>query len=371
MIVLGFILCVIYIPGTLGVSISPAWSLLSFALPIATWRRVPWTPSHWLMLGFLAYATASLAWAPNWYYGVYQLWMTYVVAFSWLLGSQLQDPKPLLRGIALGLSISSLLCIAQAMGHHPVLEYSWTRPAGLFFNPIVLSESIALVLVWLTIERMWWYIPLLLPGFVLPLGRGAWVATALALSAFAFRGRPKLLLALPVLALASLPLVLWLSTTGALTADTIRWQLWQATAEHLTARGSGAGAMYSVYLDWGAGLVSPEFAHNEPLDLLYQYGLGALPLFAVGALALTAERAAAWYVFLAFLIMASFSFPLHVLPTAFIGAFCLGRLCRGWHLHGYHLLRWRHGLLRWLGWSQALAYSRSSRYLPVLTNHST
>jgi hypothetical protein len=103
----------------------------------------------------------------------------------------------------------------------------------------------------------------------------------------------------------------------------------------------------------------PEHAYNDPLQLLYELGAGALLLFAVVILALEAPCAER-LILLCFLEQSLFFFPLALPISAFFAAVTLGFLARQRDLHrrqrghsGSALSDW------WSGWRSAL--SRSGR----------
>ncbi|WP_296871776.1 O-antigen ligase family protein [Tibeticola sp.] len=146
----------------------------------------------------------------------------------------------------------------------------------------------------------------------------------------------------------------------------MRWSMWQATARMVAAHpfaGVGAGAwevQIPRYLPAGSQLETDYYAHNEPLQLLAEYGLtGALFLLALLGYALNAawrtwrlaasdaaaaEAAPCALVLIAlamFLLVSNAGFPWRLASTGALFALMLGLLaasdarlgwapCRGW-----------------------------------------
>ena len=146
----------------------------------------------------------------------------------------------------------------------------------------------------------------------------------------------------------------------------MRWSMWQATARMVAAHplaGVGAGAwevQIPRYLPAGSQLETDYYAHNEPLQLLAEYGLtGALFLLALLGYALNAAwrtwrlaasdaaateaapRALVLIALAMFLLVSNAGFPWRLASTGALFALMLGLLaasdarlgwapCRGW-----------------------------------------
>src|SRR5216684_3951905 len=159
MIWLGLALPLAFVPGYTGATIPTGWAMLSIILPWFLWRKTEVGCSHWLGLAFGVYATSSLAWAPRTDDAVFELWQLGVVGCAFYLGSVLCDLRRLFIGLALGLSVSSIVAICQYLGltvvpDHPtelILRGDSLKPSGLFYNSVVLGEAVALALVGLLV----------------------------------------------------------------------------------------------------------------------------------------------------------------------------------------------------------------------------
>ncbi len=343
---LGLILPLTFVPGWTGASIPTGWAVLSIVLPFTLWKPVVMTSFHWVGLGFLAYALSGLALYPT-LDGVWELWLLAILALAFRWGSAQVSLVPLWKGLAIGVSVSSAIACAQALGYHPVLQYR--GPAGLFYNSSVLGEASVLVIIALITERLWWYIPSLLPGLILSESRS--VGLILIAVGIASLGRRLALLSLFLAAVVILAMIFRPDT------DAFRFSLWYEVIANLSLFGSGPGSMANFYLHYNDYIYHPEYAHNEFLDLLFQFGVGALPLFWLALrLALDNSDAREWPIYAAFLVMAIFSFPLHVPVLALVGAVCAGQLARN---HGLVWARLNRSRLSDLPW-----YPQRNRLVP-------
>jgi hypothetical protein len=180
---LGLIVSLCYVPGVTGAYVATQWPVLSILLPLALWRSGPVTALHWAGLGFLAYGFARLGFAPLLLDGVFGLWLVCIMALSFWLGSTLDDLRGLYKGLALGAAVSSVVAAFQYFGL-PLVPYASSNPAGLYVNSVSLGMVAAFLIVALASERMWLWVPALLPGLALSGSRGAWLA--LAIAAFGF-----------------------------------------------------------------------------------------------------------------------------------------------------------------------------------------
>ena len=339
----AFILSVIYVPGWIGAAIPTGWAFISLTVPVLIWRG-PALPRPLQILGLsaIAFAFLSLAWAPLPTFAIYTLWLQFCLGLIYILGVKLPSLEAIRKGLALGLSVSSLLCIVQYLGWNPVLQYDPTQPSGLLFNPSIAGAAFGLAVLWLALHRNWRYIPALLPGLALNHTRTVWAmlaATALVWIARNVRYG-------------------WLGLCAAIAAvawylfhvsphDSTRVQLWTVIYEHLYWFGHGPGILNYITVRLGDLMARPEYAHNEYLDFIAQYGIGAAPIFVLAAIPLLAWRNPDWYVYVAFLSLALFSYPLRSVPVAVIGLILAGHLSRDWAVVRANLDRCRLVLPAW------------------------
>lgn len=320
MFALGLALAVCFVPGYTGATIPTQWVLLSAILPLSLWRSAPPSICLWLWGIFLTYAALSTLWSTNIYTSVLGLWYAAIWALSFWLGTSLPSLAQLWKGLAIGLSISSLVAVAQAFGYHPVEAHEGYP--GLLYNTTAQGASIALILIALASHRLWWYMPPLAVGLVLSQSRGA----ALILAATALT-RIHWLAAIAALILGALAYSFWLNP-----ADSQRLQIWGYALRGLTFFGWGPDSFNDVYFLWRGALTHAEFVHNDYLQLAFEYGLGALAIFAIFGLALTIPSTE-WPILFSVAVLATFFFPLYHPLTAFIAFVATGHAsrCRAWN----------------------------------------
>lgn len=285
-------------------------AMLACALPFALWGRVQLSWPQGVFVAFFLYACLGLAWTPDFYNGLYRLLGLSVFGLGLILGSSLCT-RHIYFGIVMGLCLSSLVAVAQSVGFSWLWQYS-TTPSGLFYNPMVHGELIALGILISWTQGFWLAIPILAPALLLAQSRGAWAALAIGLLT-CFRHRLVILIAV----LASAVLFTWNMSQG----DNERVFIWQIAWSLLTPFGHGPGSFLSVYYQAPWGLTQPDFVHNDFLQLVFEFGVGAVPFLGLLLFPLF-ERPEP--ILTALLFMALFSFPLFTPMTSFIWALALG-----------------------------------------------
>lgn len=262
------------------------------------------------MAAFFLYACLSSLWAPDWTNSVWRLWEFACIGLAMWLGASLKFLRGIVIGLALGLTVSSLLSVVQKLGFQPVLWLNTDGQAGLFYNQVFQGMTIALVILLLIRERLWLFIPLLLPGLYLSNSRGAWFALGVGLMLEVFRSWQLLLLACGA--------VFTYLTFGLSSAEHERVQIIVGAVTNLSLFGNGAGS----FLDLWIGPKRPEFAHNDILQLIFEFGIfAAIP---VGLLCWTGRMAVAPLG--AFIFLGFFTFPLFTPLPAIIFGLLAGHL---------------------------------------------
>lgn len=328
MFYLAAILPIVYVAGYTGAYMPTQWAVLSLTLPLSLWRPAPRMVLNWLGGLFLAYAAfAAAAWQDNLYTAVLGLWYLFIWALAFRWGTTLTDLRSMWKGLAVGLSISSLVALAQHFGAaFPAIDYdTHGRAPGLLFNPVVSGLACSIVIIGCISNHLWRYTPLLFLGLALSGSRGGW-------------------LILVIIAIARLTRV-WIALTlfmlGALTfsyfagdSDHQRLIIWGIAIHGLTALGWGPDSFNDVYAiipdAVGPQLNHLEFAHNDYLQLLFEYGLGAIPLLALLACTITRTANRNWPALFACAIAACFAFPLYHPLTAFVFCVLAGHLAADW-----------------------------------------
>lgn len=337
MFLLGLLLPTSYWPGLDGWTINTAWPVLSIILPFYFLKCERMTPSHWLGLSFLAYVTLSLAWAPVFDQGIWDLWLLAIFGCGFLIGASDRNLRRLYLGMGLGVGVSTIIAIFQWIGFHPVAVVSDAHPSGLFFNFDVFGEVAALATVALIVSEQYWPLILTIPPIFFTSSRTALVAVTAALCAWLwdiYRWRSAYVIA-PLATLGCL--ALWLHGEDGSIA--LRLSMWRDTIAGLSVFGSGPGSffmgfpIYATHSDTMA--MRPEVPHNDFLLFFFQYGIGCLPLAAILWIASWSsgpER----YILAALLPITLLGFPSIVPAEGFLFATSLGRLCMDWNLHGLH-----------------------------------
>lgn len=325
----AFMLTVVQVPRLTSSVVLTGWAWLTILLPFMV-GRVQMRLPHWLGVAFVLYAAVSVMRSPS---GGEALWHLGVIAGCFCLGSSLTTLRPVWVGLALGLTVSSLIAAAQSMGWQGIPQVH--PPAGLFVNKLVLGWACGLVLIALMCERLWWLVPGLLPGFVLTEGRGSVLAVGAALICWTLP-RSRIMALVFAVSIAGLAVLVYKTNYRASSIDE-RMAIWADTAEALTPTGRGLGSFiyYFPVIDtrMDAAAMRAEHAHNDFLEFAFELGVGALPLFVlVLMLALSggAELETERLVFIAYLVMAVFGFPTFIPVTAFVGCLVAGRLAGGW-----------------------------------------
>ena len=363
MFLLGLALPLVYIPAVTGFMILSGWVLLSLVLPWMLLRRIEMGWAHWLGLAFLAYASISLLWTPVLVQGVWKLWLLWILAFSFCVSAAGYRLDRLLLGVAMGLGVNLAVALAQAFGWH-FLPQTSGAPSGLFVNANPFGEVAALTSIGLLTTRQFWPLTLTLPCIWLSDSRTALLALGVAGGVWLW---DKLRWRGLVLALAlALPLgaIGWWhkpSTSSLLEREAI----WLDTVDGLSPFGRGAGSFLILYPHFATRTdtmaTRPESAHNDFLELIFEFGIGAIPLFGLVAIALF-TRGPWRYLWWAFCAVALVAFPTAIPVEGFLGMVALGALCRGWRVAWIERARLRPAIWPWAG-------GRSSPAIPLEPLH--
>ena len=317
---LGTTVSLCYVPGVTGAYIATQWPVLSILLPFALWRSGPVTPFHWLGLLFIAYATARVAYSPIPQDGVYGLWLICIRGLSFWLGSTLDDLRGLYAGLAAGAAVSSAIAVLEACGYSLVAHA--TPGAGLYVNSVAQGLVLSLIAVALVSERMWLWVPPLLPGIMLSGSRGAWLALAVGLASKYVRG------VWIFIGLGAFGIFLLSRSFGS--SDELRLFIWNAAAHNLTWLGWGPGAFFSWVLWYDNNALYPEYAHNDALQLAFEYGTAAIVPIGIFAFVLTRNARHEWPVVVAFVVAGCYSVALWVPVASFLACVVAGRIVRDW-----------------------------------------
>jgi hypothetical protein len=327
LVALGFFVAAGYWEGWIDPATMPRWIVLA----ILPWflRGNIMTSAHWIGLAFIGWAAISLLWTPVFFWGVGGLfWLAFIAVF-FMFGNAREDLRPLYIGCAWGMGVSSLLAIVQLSGYQP-LEHK--EPiSGLFVNGNDMAGAAALILVALVAEKLYWYVPLVLPAFILPAGRGAFLAACVAL-AFHFRAHWRVVVPIAIAACFVMLVYSFSKGSSFIDSETERVTLWYSTWNGLIWTGHGIGSFWPAFLPYDLRVdptSRPETAHNELLTIAFELGAFGVLLTIAFCLALVRlAPAACSLVLIALLVESAIDFPLHLPVTAFLGLVCAGHAVR-------------------------------------------
>lgn len=314
---LGALPFLVYWGGTPDAMTWPKWVSIAALAPLCLCFEedsfLPPAPLFWS----LAAIAVTIWWSPDRLSGVDDFVHLLILASVFWLGYQARELRALWIGIAAAITANVVLVVAQVAGFTGVPQAA--VPAGTLVNRNFMGEACALLLAFSmgrgNAWRAWAFVPfvgLLLTGSKAGLA-GFIAAVAVYLSGTKFR------LVAWVLAVGLTLALAFVTLTGH-PSMVVRLSIWFPTLSDLKWLGHGLSsfAVWDPYDEW---------AHNEVFHALYEQGLLALP-------ALVLAGAAVWKAFndktsealvvVVFAVVALFGFPLHVAPTALIGALAAG-----------------------------------------------
>lgn len=343
--IFGLLLILTFVNVFPGAGTSPRWMLLSLMIPLIILVRDLRVSNAHLGILFLLYASISSAWAPDLKEGMQDVWKIYLLAGAFVIGAG-THMRAVFIGCALGFAINSAVVVAQVYGFDGITQT--VAPAGLFSNKNFGGEAAALVLIALVGYRLWWLAPLPLVTLVLSGSKAGVLAAAIGVL-FVAPGWMRWSAA--ALAVFGVSLV---STDfdGHFAHLLQRTDVWTDMLNNLTLFGHGAGSFYILMPGISVHNVLDvrfDFAHNDWLQLVFEYGIGVIPLAVLLGLAwwrgtCNISRA----VLAGFIVEGCFGFPLHLPVTGVLALLCAGRLfgsrllVRSTLLHGQPVLRGGH-----------------------------
>lgn len=331
-VILAFLTSVAFVPGWLSPATALRWAILSVGLPVIAWRlRVRPTPAH-LWLGMtLAWACLSMAWATSLPDAMNGLWQLCLFALSFVVGAETKDLKPIAIGLALGIACSVAVGAAQFLGlsldQAQVPRGAFFTPASsLFYNPNFFGEACAVVfaLTFPSVPSMFSFVGMLMSG-----SRGGLLAGAVIFSLYAWKRSRRVTIAIALIAAALTAYAVSHETTPFASSQE-RVAIWLDTVDGLTLRGHGIGQFVIDYPQKATRIASydrrVEFAHNEPLHMAFELGIGAIAFWMVFIYALGGPLEPERLALIAILVESMLEFPLHLPLTLFMAGILAGRL---------------------------------------------
>lgn len=324
---LGATVSLCYVPGLTGAYIETQWPVLAVLLSFGLLRSGPFTAFHMAGLALVMYAAARLPFSPVPLTSVFGLWLLVITGLSLWFGTTVADTRRLYAGLAVGAAMSSLIAVFQYFGF-AIMPGTSSAPAGLYVNSVQQGTVLALIVVALVSERMWFWALPLAPGILLANSRGGFIVLAVGLLGCFVRR-------LWVFGLIAVPGVFYLLHPLS-ASDMQRIFIWHQAWDNLTWLGWGAGVFYAILLSDGGTSFFPEYVHNDFLQLAFEYGVAAvLPLAIIGYAAWRTD-VKEWPIVLAFCTAACFSMPLSMPIAAFLASVAMGRVLRVHGLAGNH-----------------------------------
>lgn len=331
MFFLGLLVPIAYVPNWTGQMILTGWVVLSCVLPFVLLRHTKMTLGHWLGVIFLCYATLSLCWTLNTTQAVWDLWVIAVLAGCFMLGAA-RDCRQLYLGLAFGIGINTLLLPIEHWWPNLIFMTNPAIPAGLFVNYDMLGESALLVSLGLMSQRLWWPLVMTLPSVLFVESRSIMLALAV-VSLFAFwnAGDKRFVALCVIVGLCSGSIyTLYHINDGSVG---LRLAMYMDTIDGLTRWGHGPGSFFSLYPEFASRtdtmFTRPESVHNDFLEMVFEFGVGAIPLLALvwlGLITAGPQR----YVLAAWCVIAMVSFPIRIPTEGLVGMVALGSMFRGW-----------------------------------------
>lgn len=300
----------------------PRWPLLYAAVPILLCMiSIRPTVAHWLWGLFLAIGAASLTWSIQALDTGGALLKFAILGGVFCLGGELKDPRGAYGGLVLGVAVSGLLAMVQWSGFHPVQAMDGS-PSGLFLGKNSLAEICGPVLILAIGLRMWWAVPFLAFGTFVPETRSTLLGLGAGLVFLGVRGHGRKGLVVAIaLALMGAALLYWdLTLSGRTISANTRLAILQVIVANLQPFGFGLGT-------FPAAMPMYEFAHSEPAQMVFELGLGIVPLVALMAYCLGGSLVVERIVLIVLVVESCFDFTFHEPVAAYLAALLAGRLC--------------------------------------------
>lgn len=325
---IAFLVTASFWPGIAGAATTPRWAILAVMVAVAQFFVKPkLTLAHVILAVLLCWMAVSMLWSIVGYDWLFMMCKMLIIAGLFVVAAEIKNIEPLIAGCILGITVNSVVVIAQVNGWQGLGQL--VPPGGLFLNRDIGSETAALLLIAIVYQgpRLWWGFPLVFPSFILPHSRGSVAAVVVVAVSALLRKWPKFIVIVSSIAIAVIALHYIVHTDGAIDE---RFDIWRDTIDGYRWLGNGLGQYYVTYPNIASRIDTlqqrPEHAHNDILELGYELGCGLLLVVAflrsVWRGALPAERA----VLLGFAVEGCFGFPLYMPVSAAIFAVMAGRL---------------------------------------------
>lgn len=194
-------------------------------------------------------------------------------------------------------------------------------------NPNILGAAIAVTLAAAVVYKQWWYFAFAWPELIFLRSRTALIG-AVFISIYAVWRHSKFwAVALTVL----LAILVVEQKDDQASSLLTRMGIWQDTLNHLTLFGGGFGSFFESYGSWtmhtNMTLMRPPHAYNDGLELLFELGIGLIPLWFMLIVALSTESEHR-LIIMAFLVLGISFFPLFLPPLGQFFFLTLGHISK-------------------------------------------
>lgn len=326
----GFLLAIVYIPNHLGGAIFTGWFFLFLTIPICTlYVQAELKNTHIYGLLFITYAIVSISWSNNFNIAYFLLLQLLILGAVFYIGSSISDIKPVVIGLTAGLGISDCVAAAQYFGIETTIYrlYDFSI-AGLFVNQNIYCEiSVGLFLA-LVALKLWRWIPLTLPGILMVHSRAAMLGLAAGMFAWGWKKDRVITSGLLIISVFA-ALIYYRNSNDASIAQ--RFDLWADAIRGLNLFGNGVGT-YELLYPLHASAVDtyvarPKFAHNDLLQLVFEFGIGVtfLVLMILNVLKVDRDEKIILY---GVGTISLFAYPFHVPILAFLVVIVAGYITR-------------------------------------------
>lgn len=264
---------------------------------------------------FLFWSSVTYAWSFNRYDNVNELIKLLILAQVFVLGSRLENLKPIFVGMSLGLFIHFILSIFYN--------------GGLFVNSSIAGEIAVLAIIGLIISKELWLIPPLAAGIVLSGSRTAIVALLTTIFLYCYSLSKKIALGALAIALMVGIASFYIKSGGTYQ----RFDIWKDAFNGFTLLGHGSGSFHAAYPFFSDSNVNtyverPKDAHNDFIQVMFETGIVGLILVTGFLSILMRTNQNEKYIIAAFIVTACLSFPIHTPVSAFIFAIVAGFMSR-------------------------------------------
>lgn len=335
---LGLVVITAYVPGFTGAAIPTGWLALCLLIPVLI-LNIEFKFGYGF--AFVCYAGLSLLWSNSLNIGLFAYTQILVLACVFLIGYNLKDIRPIFKGLGVGLGICSIVAIAQYFGFRGIFTLN-DMVASLFINPNIYSELSALLLISFVVFKLWWFIPTALPGLILVHSRTALLALGLGMLVAIWRMNKKLAVITLIIVMAASLYFYWGQFQT--TSITERFALWSDTIKGFTLFGHGVGSyetMFPYYAtEINTEIARPKFAHNDILNLIFEFGIGSILILMVLFNVLNHKRKEAIIVW-SVMVVSTFTFPFHIPATAFVALLVAGFIVGNTDPNGGTWINWR------------------------------